>query len=134
MSSSETRPRRPFGVQALALLLTIYAMGAVYIVAAVASNRSAVPRWELVAAGSALFAASAGVAAGAVWQLTATAPRWLIVCAACGAVLCLAMGAARDAIDASTDVWRAAITGAILFVAFLALAARYVRLQIDARS
>ena len=139
MAERSSEPRtagRPFGVQLLAALLTMYAMGGIYIAAALVTGRPPELRWELVAAGGIIFGLVAGFAARSAWRLAPDAPRWLVGCGACGAGLCilLASGAQRSGDETQPDTWRMAITGAILFLAFLALAARYVRRHIRSRS
>ena len=86
--------------------------------------------WIPLVAGGAVFAISAGVAALAVLRLEARGPLMLMLCAAVGAALCIAMPAAvRDA-AITRDMWIASIAGGLLFAAFLLLAARFIRLYL----
>jgi hypothetical protein len=130
------RPTRPIGVQILAALLTVYAMLGVYIVATLLSRRPPEFSWWPVVGGAATFAGAAGASARAVWHLTASSPRWLLACGLSGAAFCITVAAAARELpdDARGTIWKTAVTGALLFFAFLAVAARYMRRQIDARS
>lgn len=85
--------------------------------------------WRLIVAGSAAFAISAGAAALSVWRLEARAPALVTVCGVLGAGFCLLLPLSAPAEQASR-VWTPAILGAILFLAFLLLAAFYVGRQV----
>ena len=134
--SPPSRPGRPFGVQLLAALLTWYAMAGFFIAASLVSGRPDQLRWEIVAGAALLFAIASGLAARSVWSLASSAPRWLVACGIAGAALCVVLVSSMDtpAGESRGDMWRAAIIGAVLFVAFLALAARYVSRHIRSRS
>lgn len=122
--------RRPFVVQALAGLLTFYAMAGAWLAMTMANNRDPRFYWLPLVIGGVAFAISAGVAALAVWRIESRAPMVLIICAVIGATLCIAMPAAVRGAVISRDTWLAAIAGGLLFGAFLLLAARYIRLYL----
>lgn len=122
--------RRPFVVQALAGLLTFYAMAGAWLAMTMANNRDPRFHWLPLVIGGVAFAISAGVAALAVWRIESRAPMVLIICAVIGATLCIAMPAAVRGAVISRDTWLAAIAGGLLFGAFLLLAARYIRLYL----
>ena len=67
------------------------------------------------------------VAAGEPRAELSGAPLKLIVCAVLGALLCLALPAAAPSGQLAPGMWWAAIQGAVLILAFLLLAAWYVR-------
>ena len=125
-----TAPRRPFIIQALAGLLTFYAMAGAWLVMTMANNRDPRFYWIPLVIGGAAFAISAGVAALAVWRIESRAPMMLIICAVIGATLCIAMPAAVRGAMITRDTWLLAIAGGLLFAAFLVLAARYIRLYL----
>jgi hypothetical protein len=125
------RPR-PFLVQALAGVLTFYAMAGAWLAMAMVGNRDPRLRWLPLVIGGAAFAICAGIAAIAVWRRESRGPLALSICAVVGAILCIAMPlAVRDAVI-GRDTWLTAIAGGLLFGAFLLLAARYVRLYLRA--
>jgi hypothetical protein len=121
---------RPFLMQTLAALLTLYAMAGVWLALTMATARDTRFHWVPLAIGGAAFAVSAGIAALAVWRIEPRAPKLLIICAAVGATLCIAMPAAVRGTVIGRDTWMAAIAGGLLFAAFLLLAARYIRLYL----
>ena len=125
-----TTTRNPFVVQALAGLLTFYAMAGAWLAMTMATNRDSRFYWLPLAIGGIIFAASSGFAAQAVWRRDPRGPLLLVVGAVIGGMLCSAMplGVRGAAID--RDTWLAAITGGVLFAAFLILAARYVRIYL----
>ena len=128
-----TAPRRPFLMQTLAALLTLYAMAGVWLAMTMGSARDARFHWMPLVIGGGAFAISAGIAALAVWRIEPRAPKLLIVCAVIGATLCMAMPAAVRGAVISRDTWMAAIAGGLLFAAFLLLAARYIRLYLQSK-
>jgi hypothetical protein len=107
--------RRPFGIQLLAALLTLYTMAGVFLAVRIGVDHDPRSRWWLIAATL------------AVWRLERHAPAALLVCGALGGALCLALPAAVPADALPPGMWRVAIQGALLVAAFLALAAWYVR-------
>lgn len=121
-----TRPR-PFGIQLLAALLTAYTIGGFTLAIRVSSNQDERYRWWLIAAVAVAFAIACGTTTLAVWRVERRAPWWLVACATLGSLLCLSLPAAvaRDAL--APGMWRAAIQGAVMILAFLLLAAWYVR-------
>ena len=123
-------PRRPILAQALAGLLTFYAMAGVWLAMTMATNRDPRFHWLPLVVGGAAFAISAGAAALAVWRMESRAPMMLVICAVLGSTLCIAMPAAVRGAVISRDTWLAAIAGGLLFAAFLLLAARYIRLHL----
>jgi hypothetical protein len=125
-----TAQRRPFIVQALAGLLTFYAMAGAWLAMTMGTTRDPRFYWVPLVIGGAAFAISAGIAALAVWRLEARAPLTLMICAVVGATLCTAMPAAVRGAMITRDTWLLAIAGGLLFAAFLLLAARYVRLYL----
>ena len=126
--------RRPFGIQLLAAVLTLYAMAGVLLAATMAAERPPQVRWAAVAAAGALFAFGAGSAALAVWRLDRGAPRWVLGCGVLGLALCVALPASAplDAVADRGALWQSALAGGVLFLAFLTVAAWYVRRQVDA--
>jgi hypothetical protein len=108
-------------------------MGGVLLAAAMLSSRDPRLRWVALATGSATFALVAGSAALATWRLERRAPAFAIACGVCGAALMaliplasgLPPGAARQA-------WRAAGLGGTLFLAFMVVAAAYLRVWLRA--
>lgn len=124
--------RRPFGIQLLGAVLTLYAMAGVLLGAAMLVGRPADVHWWLVVAAAAVFAFGSGTAALAVWRLDRQAPRWVLGCGVLGLGLCLVLPAAAPAEVVATggDMWRTALVGGALFLLFLALAALYVRQEV----
>lgn len=127
--------RRPFGIQILGAVLTLYAMAGVALGASMLADRPPEVQWAAVAAASALFAFGSGTAALTVWRLDRRAPAWVLGCGVLGLGLCLVLPAAAPTEVARTGggMWRTALTGGLLFLAFLALAALYVRRQVAGR-
>ncbi len=125
---------RPFLVQALSALLTFYAMTGVWLALTMAGSRDPRLHWGPLVIGGVAFAVSAGLAALAVWRRESRAPAALMVCAVVGAVLCAAMPAAVRGSVHARGTWTAALGGALLFGAFLLLAARYMRLYLRSRN
>jgi hypothetical protein len=125
--------RRPFGIQMLAALLALYAMGGVFI--ALTISRAGTARVDVrpILVGSVVFALAAGVAAQSVWQLERRAAAWVGLCGLCGAGFCVLLALAAPP-DLGGSIWTAAILGAVMFLAFLLVAALYVhRMVRDAR-
>ena len=118
---------RPIGIQLLAALLTVYTMGGFLLALRVGLNHDERYRWWLIAGAGCAFAIAAGVSALAVWRTERRAPVVLSICGVLGAVLILALPAAVPADQLAPGMWRAAIQGAVLILAFLLLAAWYVR-------
>lgn len=125
---------RPLGIQLLAALLTIYAMGGFLLAIRMITEQDERYRWWIIVIAAVAFGVASGVATLAVWRIERRAPLLLMACGALGSTLCLALPAAlpRDAV--APGMWRAAIQGAILILAFLLLAAWYVRSVVRARS
>ena len=125
---------RPIGIQLLAALLTIYAMAGFLLAIRMVIERDDRYRWWLIAVAAVAFAVASGAATLAVWRVEKRAPWLLVACGALGSALCLALPAAvRDA-SLAPGMWRAAIQGAVLLLAFLLLAAWYVRTVVRARA
>jgi len=120
-------PTRPIGIQLLAALLTIYTIGGFVLAGRVAMDQDERYRWWLIAVAAAVFAVVCGVSALTVWRLERRAPMLLVACGAVGSAVCLALPAAAPPEVQPPGMWRAAIQGAILILAFLVLAAWYVR-------
>jgi hypothetical protein len=97
------------------------------------TNRDPRFYWLPLAVGGIAFALSGGNAALSVWRQEARAPLTLIICAIVGAVLCTAMPAAVRGAVIGRDTWIAAVSGGVLFAAFLLLAAKYVRTTVGGR-
>jgi len=125
---------RPIGIQVLSALLTIYTMAGFLLAIRTTIERDDRYQWWLIAAAAAAFALASGVATQAVWGVQKRAPLLLITCGALGSALCLALPAAVPDAALAAGMWRAAIQGAVLIFAFLALAAWYVRNVIRARA
>ena len=119
--------RRPFTIQLIAVLVTFYALCGFLLAAAMASSRDPRFRWEMLFVAGAALGISAGAAALSSWRLERRAPALLAVCGVMGAIVCLALPLSAPAVAATREMWRAAILGAALFLAFLLLAAVYVR-------
>ena len=103
-------------------------MGGVLLAAAMLSGRDPRVQWGMLAGAAALFGVVAGSAALATWRLERRAPLWLIACGLCGAGLMAAIPlASRLPQSALHDAWRAAVLGGALFLAFMLVAAVYLR-------
>jgi hypothetical protein len=103
-------------------------MGGVLLAAAMLSGRDPRVQWGMLAGAAALFAVVAGSAALATWRLERRAPLWLVACGLCGAGLMAAIPlASRLPPSALEDAWRAAALGGALFLAFMVVAAVYLR-------
>jgi hypothetical protein len=125
---------RPIGIQLLAALLTIYTMAGSVLAIRMVIERDDRYRWWLIAVAAAAFAVASGAATLAVWRVEKRAPWLLVACGALGSALCLAPPAAVPGGSLTPGMWRAAIQGAILILAFLLLAAWYVRNVVRARA
>ena len=121
-------PARSILLQALAGLLTFYAMAGVWLAMTMGTTRDPRFHWLPLVVGGLAFAASAGIAALAVWRRESKGPAALIVCGIIGAILCMAMPLAVRGAPVGRDSWLVSIAGGLLFAAFLLLAARFVRL------
>lgn len=119
--------RRPFGMQLLASLLTVYTMAGFLLAVRMVTGHDERYRWWMVAIAALAFAVAAGAATLAVWRIEKNAPLLLIACGVVGSALCIALPAAAPADALAPGMWRAAIQGAVLILAFLGLAAWYVR-------
>jgi hypothetical protein len=109
-------------------------MSGVWLAMVMGTARNEAFHWLPLTLGGIAFAASAGMAALAVWNQERRAPMALTVCAFVGATLCAAMPAAARNVPIARNTWLVAIAGALLFAAFLLLAARYVRLTLASRT
>lgn len=122
-----TPQRRPFTIQLLAGLLAVYAMGGVAVVAVLLSARDHRVKWELMASTAALLSVAAGSSALSTWRMERVAHLWLLACGVAGLVFCLSMPLAWPRWTVTAEMWRASVAGGVLFLAFLAIAAVYVR-------
>ena len=118
---------RPIGIQLLSALLTIYTMGGFLLALRVGMSHDERYRWWLIVVAGCAFAVACGVSALAVWRTERRAPLLLVICGVLGSALCLALPAAAPAEQLAPGMWSAAIQGAALILAFLLLAAWYVR-------
>ena len=118
---------RPIGIQLLAALLTLYTMGGFLLALRVSTGQDERYRWWLIAAAAVAFAVACGATTLSVWRIERKAPWLLVVCGALGSVLCLTLPAAVPADSLAPGMWRASIQGAAMILAFLLLAAWYVR-------
>lgn len=120
--------RRPLGIQVLAVLLSCYAMAGVAIVVVFA--RTGVPhlRRPVLLGSAAALIVAAGSASLATWRLERRAPAWLVACGLTGAAFSIALAFAWPRWMLTREVWAAAILGAVMFIAFLSIAAVYVRM------
>ena len=125
---------RPLGIQLLAALLTIYTMAGFVLALRMVTERDERYRWWLIAIAGGAFAIASGVTTLAVWRVEKRAPWLLVACGALGSALCLALPAAVPDASLPAGMWRAAIQGAVLILAFLVLAAWYVRNVVRARA
>jgi len=120
-------PTRPIGIQLLVALLTIYTMAGFLLAGRMMTEQDERYRWWLIAVSGVAFALACGAAALAVWRLERRAPMVLVVCAVVGSALCVTLPAAAPTDVLPPGMWRAAIQGAVMILAFLLLAAWYVR-------
>lgn len=127
-------PPRPIGIQLLAALLTVYTMGGFLLAGRMAAEQDERYRWWMVAIAGGAFGIACGVSALAVWRLERRAPLLLVLCGALGSALCVTLPAAAPDDVLPPGMWRAAIQGALLILAFLLLAAWYVRNVIRQRA
>ena len=125
--------RPPIGIQLLALLLACYAMAAVAMAAVLPSVRLPLRRPLLVGTAVALIV-TAGSAALSTWRLERRAPAWLVACGLAGAAFSLSLAFAWPPYMLTREIWVAAILGAAMFIAFLGIAAVYVRLVLRERA
>lgn len=125
---------KPIGIQLLAALLTIYTMAGFLLALRMLTQQDERYQWWMIVVAAAAFAIASGVATLAVWRMEKRAPLLLVGCGALGGLLCLALPAAVPAESLAPGMWRAAIQGALLILAFLLLAAWYVRNVVRARS
>lgn len=125
---------RPIGIQLLAALLTIYTMAGFLLAIRMVIERDERYRWWLIAVAAAAFAVASGAATLAVWRVEKRGPWLLVACGVLGSALCLALPAAVPDASLAPGMWRAAIQGAVLILAFLLLAAWYVRNVVRARA
>jgi peptidoglycan/LPS O-acetylase OafA/YrhL len=126
--------KRPIGIQLLAALLTIYTMAGFLLAVRMVTERDERYRWWMIVVAAAAFAVASGAATLAVWRVERRAPPLLVACGALGSLLCLALPAAVPDGALAPGMWRAAIQGALLILAFLLLAAWYVRNVVRART
>ncbi|HEX5435921.1 MAG TPA: hypothetical protein VFW98_02090 [Gemmatimonadaceae bacterium] len=122
-----------FSLKLLAALLAVYAMGGVLLAAMMVTARDPRLRWQMLAASGILFAAAAGSSALSLWRVERRAVIWLVACGVLGAALCLLLPLASIDVPATPAMWRSAALGAALFLAFLLMAAFYVRRVVHAR-
>lgn len=125
---------RRLGIKLLAALLMIYTMAGFLLALRVTTERDDRYRWWLIAVAAAAFAIASGATTLAVWRVEKKAPRLLVACGVLGSALCLALPAAAPAESLAPGMWRTAIQGAVLILAFLLLAAWYVRNVVRART
>lgn len=118
---------RPLGIQLLAALLTIYTMGGFLLAFRVWAGQDERYRWWIIAGTAVAFALACGATTLAVWRVERRAPWLLVACATLGSLLCLSLPAAVESAARAPGMWRTAIQGAVLILAFLLLAAWYVR-------
>jgi hypothetical protein len=105
----------------------VYTIGGFILALRVGVDHDERYRWWLIAATGCAFAIASGISALAVWRTERRAPLMLVISAVLGAAVCLALPAAAPADQLAPGMWRAAIQGAVLMLAFLLLAAWYVR-------
>ena len=125
---------RRLGIKLLAVLLVIYTMAGFLLALRVTAERDDRYRWWLIAVAAAAFAIASGATTLAVWRVEKKAPMLLFACGVLGSALCLALPAAAPAESLAPGMWRTAIQGAVLILAFLLLAAWYVRNVVRART
>jgi len=112
----------------------IYTMAGFLLALRVTTERDDRYRWWLIAVAAAAFAIASGATTLAVWRVEKKAPMQLVACGVLGSALCLALPAAAPAESLAPGMWRTAIQGAVLILAFLLLAAWYVRNVVRART
>jgi len=102
-------------------------MAAVAMAAVLPSVRLPLRR-SLLLGSAATLIVTAGSAALATWRLERRAPAWLVACGLAGALFSLSLAFAWPRYMLTREIWAAAILGAAMFVAFLSIAAVYVRM------
>src|SRR5688572_24781243 len=125
---------RPIGIQMLAGLLALYTMGGFLLAFRVSTGQDERYRWWLIAAAAVAFAIACGATTLSVWRIEKKSPWLLVACGTLGSALCLTLPAAAPADALAPGMWRAAIQGAVLILAFLVLAAWYMRNVVRART
>jgi hypothetical protein len=110
-------------------------MGGFLLSAAMISGRDPRFHWAALASVGALFAIVTGSAALATWRLERRAPALMLACGVCGAGLMAAIPAASPLPPgAARDAWQAAVLGGVLFLAFMVVAAAYLRAWLRTKS
>jgi hypothetical protein len=125
---------KPLGIQLLAALLTIYTMAGFLLAIRVVIEHDDRYRWWMIVVAGVSFAIASGAATLAVWRVEKRAPLLLVACGTLGSILCLTLPAAVPPDVLAPGMWRAAIQGAVLILAFLLLAAWYVRNVVRTRA
>ena len=125
---------RRLGIKLLAALIMIYTLAGFYLALRMTAERDERHRWWLIAVAAAAFAIASGATTLAVWRVERRAPMLLVACGVLGSALCLALPAAVPSESLEPGMWRTAIQGAVLILAFLLLAAWYVRNVVRTRT
>lgn len=103
-------------------------MGGVLILVAIFAGRDPRFQWGALMAAAALFTVAAGSAALTTWRLERRAPAWVVACGLSGAGLMALIPAVSELPpEAAHDARRAAVLGGVLFLAFMVVAAAYLR-------
>lgn len=121
----------PLGFRVLAGLLTWYALSGFTLAVLVVTRRQPALDWRILAAAGIFLGAATGTAALAVWRRERRALPALWVSAAAAVAFCLALPLSLPPVYVTRRTWITAIIGAIMFAAFLLVAAVYVRLRLD---
>lgn len=122
----------PLGFRVLSALLTWYALSGFTIAVLVLTRRQPALDWRILAAAGIFLGIATGTAALAVWRRERRALPALLISAGAAVVFCLALPLSLPRLHVTRGTWITAILGAVMFAAFLCVAAFYVRLRLDA--
>lgn len=122
----------PLGFRVLAAVLTWYALSGFTIAVLVLTRPQPALDWRILAGAGIFLGVTTGTAALAVWRRERRALPALLISAGAAVVFCLALPLALPRVHVTRGTWITAILGAVMFAAFLCVAAIYVRLRLDA--
>ncbi len=122
----------PLGFRVLAALLTWYALSGFTIAVLVLTRPQPALDWRILAGAGIFLGVTTGTAALAVWRRERRALPTLLISAFAAVVFCLALPLSLPRVHVTRGTWITAILGAVMFAAFLCVAAIYVRLRLDA--
>jgi hypothetical protein len=122
----------PLGFRVLAALLTWYALSGFTIAVLVLTRPQPALDWRILAGAGIFLGITTGTAALAVWRRERRSVAALLVSAGAAVVFCVALPLSLPDAYATRGTWITAVLGALMFAAFLCVAAWYVRLRLDA--